>query len=247
MDPSGFGDLAVAGKHVHAAFDAWIRREYPAVQFERYCDDVIVHARSEQHAQQLRDAIASRLAECGLALNERKTRIVYCKDADRRGSHEHDVGSTFSGYTFRPQPGDAAGTGTTSSASRPAVRWYRGATRMRRETPPLAAAPRAATRPSRTWRDMLNPRRSRDGSTTTGGSTRPALYPTSPPPQRLSSCGGLVREYKRLRRHARPRAAGSSLSVATTAAGPVRSLALRRAPCRLDDGSPVSREAHAGI
>jgi hypothetical protein len=34
-------------------------------------------------------AIAKRLAECGLELNERKTRIVYCKDDDRRGSYEH--------------------------------------------------------------------------------------------------------------------------------------------------------------
>ena len=76
---------------MHYAFDAWMAREHPAVQFERYCDDVIVHARSERQARQLRDAIASRLAECGLELNEHKTRIVYCKDDDRRGSHEHDV------------------------------------------------------------------------------------------------------------------------------------------------------------
>jgi len=77
-------------------------REYPAVQFERYCDDVIVHARSEREARQLRAAIASRLAECGLELNERKTRIVYCKDSTRRGSYEH-VSFDFLGYTFRPR------------------------------------------------------------------------------------------------------------------------------------------------
>ena len=35
---------------LHYAFDAWMAREYPAVQFERYCDDIIVHARSERHA-----------------------------------------------------------------------------------------------------------------------------------------------------------------------------------------------------
>jgi RNA-directed DNA polymerase len=57
-------------------------REFPTVQFERYCDDIIVHARSERETRQLRATIAARLAECGLALNERKTCIVYCKDAN---------------------------------------------------------------------------------------------------------------------------------------------------------------------
>jgi RNA-directed DNA polymerase len=50
----------------------------------------------------LRDAIALRLAECGLQLNERKTRIVYCKEDGRPGSHEHER-FDFLGYTFRPR------------------------------------------------------------------------------------------------------------------------------------------------
>ena len=87
---------------LHYAFDAWLAREHPAVQFERYCDDIIVHARSERQARYLRDVIARRLAECGLELNERKTRIVYCQDADRRGSYEH-TSFDFLGYTFRPR------------------------------------------------------------------------------------------------------------------------------------------------
>jgi RNA-directed DNA polymerase len=92
----------LANMFLHYAFDAWIAREHPDVPFERYCDDVIVHARSEQHARQLRDAIASRLAGCGLQLNKRKTRIVYCKDDDRRGCHEYES-FDFLGYTFRPR------------------------------------------------------------------------------------------------------------------------------------------------
>jgi len=92
----------LANMFMHYAFDAWMAREHPAIQFERYCDDVIVHARSEREARQLRDVIASRLAECGLELSERKTRIVYCKDSTRRGSHEHES-FDFLGYTFRPR------------------------------------------------------------------------------------------------------------------------------------------------
>ena len=92
----------LANVFMHYAFDAWIAREFPGVPFERYCDDIIVHARSERQAQQLRAMIASRLAECGLQLNEQKTRIVYCKDDDRRGSYEH-TSFDFLGYTFRPR------------------------------------------------------------------------------------------------------------------------------------------------
>jgi RNA-directed DNA polymerase len=92
----------LANVFLHYAFDAWMTREYPAVQFERYCDDVIVHASSERQARELRDAVARRLAECGLELNERKTRIVYCKDSTRRGSYKHES-FDFLGYRFRPR------------------------------------------------------------------------------------------------------------------------------------------------
>src|SRR2546429_8334936 len=73
----------LANLFMHYAFDAWMAREFPAGRFERYCDDIIVHARSERQALQLRARIASRLAECGLQLNEQKTRILDCKDDDR--------------------------------------------------------------------------------------------------------------------------------------------------------------------
>jgi RNA-directed DNA polymerase len=48
----------------------------------------------------VRDGIAKRLKECGLKLHPVKTRIVYCKDVNRRGSYEH-VAFTFLGYEFR--------------------------------------------------------------------------------------------------------------------------------------------------
>jgi RNA-directed DNA polymerase len=35
---------------MHYAFDAWMVREFPTVGFERYCDDVVVHCRSESQA-----------------------------------------------------------------------------------------------------------------------------------------------------------------------------------------------------
>jgi RNA-directed DNA polymerase len=62
----------------------------------------VVHCVSEQQARQVRDAIAVRLARVGLELHPDKTRVVYCKDADRRGDHEV-TSFTFLGYTFRPR------------------------------------------------------------------------------------------------------------------------------------------------
>jgi RNA-directed DNA polymerase len=93
----------LANIFLHYAFDAWMVREHPAIRFERYCDDVIVHVTSESQAQKLRGAIAGRLAECGLALNERKTRIVYCKDVHRGLTYWEHTRFDFLGYTFRPR------------------------------------------------------------------------------------------------------------------------------------------------
>jgi RNA-directed DNA polymerase len=47
-------------------------------------------------------ALASRMEEVGLRLHPAKTKIVYCKDANRRGLYEH-TSFTFPGYTFRPR------------------------------------------------------------------------------------------------------------------------------------------------
>ena len=87
--------LALRVRHVDG-------REFPHLQFERYCDDVVVHCESERQAQFVREAIAQRLAECGLELHPDKTRIVYCKDADRRATYANER-FDFLGYTFRPR------------------------------------------------------------------------------------------------------------------------------------------------
>jgi RNA-directed DNA polymerase len=92
----------LANLFLHYALDLWVGREFPAVPFERYADDVILHCKSEAQAQIVLDAIIKRLAQVGLELNLDKTRIVYCKDANRIGSHEHER-FTFLGYTFRPR------------------------------------------------------------------------------------------------------------------------------------------------
>ncbi len=92
----------LANLFMHYAFDSWMARTYPDVTFERYCDDVVVHCRSHAQSVLVRDAIGARLAQVGLELHPVKTKIVYCKDANQRGSAAFEQ-FTFLGYTFRPR------------------------------------------------------------------------------------------------------------------------------------------------
>src|SRR5262249_20603375 len=79
----------LANLFLHYAFDAWMRREFPHIWFERYCDDLVVHCVSERQAEYILKAITERLAECKLEVSPTKTRIVYCKDESRRGSYKN--------------------------------------------------------------------------------------------------------------------------------------------------------------
>lgn len=92
----------LANLFLHYAFDLWMQRKYPGVPFERYADDAVVHCRSRVQAEEVLGAIRERFKQCGLELHPMKTRIVYCKDDDRRGEHEY-VAFDFLGYTFQPR------------------------------------------------------------------------------------------------------------------------------------------------
>ena len=90
----------LANLFMHYAFDRWMARKFPGCSFERYADDIVAHCDSEEQARSMRAAIADRLGALGLELHPDKTKIVYCKDANRRGEAEH-TSFDFLGYTFR--------------------------------------------------------------------------------------------------------------------------------------------------
>ena len=92
----------LANLFMHYAFDLWMVRTYPTIQFERYADDVIIHAKSLAQAELVLEAVRRRLKECCLELHPEKTKIVYCQDDDRKGQHEH-IKFDFLSYTFRPR------------------------------------------------------------------------------------------------------------------------------------------------
>jgi RNA-directed DNA polymerase len=87
---------------LHYVFDAWMTRNYPSMPWCRYADDGLVHCNTEQEAQHILSELTQRFAECKLELHPTKTRIIYCKDGNRRGSHTQTA-FDFLGYTFCPR------------------------------------------------------------------------------------------------------------------------------------------------
>ena len=73
----------LANLFLHYAFDSWLEREFPAVEFERFADDAVVHCRTERQAQQVLVALSERMASVGLRLHPDKTQIVCAPRAQR--------------------------------------------------------------------------------------------------------------------------------------------------------------------
>jgi RNA-directed DNA polymerase len=109
----------LANLFMHYAFDVWLTREFPTVAFERYADDAAVHCVSRRQAEKVLAALHERMAEVGLELHPDKTRIVYCRDSNRRGGFKH-TSFTFLGYTFRPREARRA-DGVRFTAFLPAI------------------------------------------------------------------------------------------------------------------------------
>ncbi len=92
----------LANLFLHYAFDLWVGRDWPGIPFERYADDIICHCRSEREADALRQSLEQRFAALGLVLHPEKTKLVYCKDTNRKSSYAVQQ-FDFLGYTFRPR------------------------------------------------------------------------------------------------------------------------------------------------
>ena len=92
----------LANLFMHYAFDEWMRRKHPNNPWARYADDGVIHCRTQKEAEGLLIELGERFKQCKLELNIEKTRIVYCKDDDRRGSYPL-TSFDFLGYTFRPR------------------------------------------------------------------------------------------------------------------------------------------------
>ncbi|WP_160291884.1 group II intron reverse transcriptase/maturase [Acidithrix ferrooxidans] len=78
----------LANLFMHYGFDMWMQRTHPDARFERYADDAVIHCSSLEEAKSLKEALSARLESIGLKLHPEKTKIVYCKDANRSLSYE---------------------------------------------------------------------------------------------------------------------------------------------------------------
>lgn len=92
----------LANLFLHYAFDKWMAINHPSNPFARYADDAVIHCKTEEEAKNVLKSLTERLNECKLALHPSKTKIVYCKDTDRKEDHEN-IAFDFLGYTFRPR------------------------------------------------------------------------------------------------------------------------------------------------
>jgi RNA-directed DNA polymerase len=85
---------------MHYAFDAWMQKLHPQCPFARYADDAVVHCRSQAEAERLLVEIGERLAHCKLQMHPEKSKVVYCKDSNRRQVYPQEQ-FTFLGFTFK--------------------------------------------------------------------------------------------------------------------------------------------------
>ncbi len=94
----------LANLYLHYTMDKWLSIEFPHCSFIRYADDAIIFCRSQNEGQTVMKAVGKRLAECGLEMHASKTKLVYCKDSNRKYDKDYPIVSfDFLGFTFMPR------------------------------------------------------------------------------------------------------------------------------------------------
>jgi RNA-directed DNA polymerase len=92
----------LANIYLHHAFDKWKNEEHRQNPYERYADDIVIHCISKEEAEQLLAKLRDRMQEYELTLHPEKTKIVYCKNYQRKETNKHES-FTFLGYDFQPR------------------------------------------------------------------------------------------------------------------------------------------------
>jgi len=121
---------------LHYVFDAWMTKHHRQVPWCRYADDGLVHCKTEWEAKHILKELHKRFEACKLELHPEKTKIVYCKDWQRRRNYPQTQ-FDFLGYTFRPRVVRRKGqshiyVSFTPAVSNTALKLMRAETRKRR-------------------------------------------------------------------------------------------------------------------
>lgn len=92
----------LANLYLHHAFDMWMQENHQCNRFERYADDIVIHCRSKEEAEQLLTQLTTRMLAFELTLHPEKTKIVYCKNYRSNSTHDNES-FTFLSYSFQPR------------------------------------------------------------------------------------------------------------------------------------------------
>lgn len=93
----------LANLYLHVVFDGWMQQHYPGIRFERYADDIIIHARREQIAQSVLEKLNKRFSACGLTIHSTKTRIVCLDRSQTKGGTGEEHTFEMGGFVFAPR------------------------------------------------------------------------------------------------------------------------------------------------
>lgn len=91
----------LANLFLHQVFDEWMKMKFGNIRFERYADDIIVHANSEEIANYFKRRISERFKQFKLELHPEKTKVVYCRDSVRKETTWLCDEFDFLGFTFK--------------------------------------------------------------------------------------------------------------------------------------------------
>lgn len=90
----------LANLFLHYCFDMWMKKFHPALPFERYADDILIHCNSPEQANYVLRQITARFSQCKLQVHPAKTKIIYCADSNRSKIKHPEIQFRFLGYTF---------------------------------------------------------------------------------------------------------------------------------------------------
>jgi len=103
LSQGGATSPLLANAYLDVVFDKWMRANFPKIPFERYADDIVVHCYSLKQAKYVLEMIKDRMIEYGLEIHPDKTKIVYCRQEERREKQPEEVSNKFDflGYGFK--------------------------------------------------------------------------------------------------------------------------------------------------
>src|SRR4051812_31412320 len=112
----------LANLFLHYALDVWLTREHPAVVFERYADDVLVHCPTRAQAQVVLAGIEQRLRDLGMAVHPDKPRSCTAGTASGAAGFRSCRSPSSGSCSARARAGTTGGSSSWRSCPRSARR-----------------------------------------------------------------------------------------------------------------------------